>query len=146
MIQKLSQEEFLKTFERVPRVAFNLLIEDGEGKVLLTKRAIPPEEGSWHFPGSFLLKDEAINECLQRVARDEFGYTLLEKAQLAGVFEDLNKDPRGHIIDVVYKVILKDQLPLLVTSETKEAAYFGKLPQDMGFNHKESLLCLGYKD
>jgi ADP-ribose pyrophosphatase YjhB (NUDIX family) len=145
MIKRLPHDEFLKTFEKVPRVAFNLLIEDPEGRVLLTKRSIPPEQDLWHFPGSFLLKEETINECLQRIARDEFGYDLQEKPQLAGVFEDLDKDPRGHVIDIIYKVTLDKQVPLVATSETKEAKYFDTLPENIGFNHKESLVCLGYK-
>ena len=146
MANRLPYEEFLKTFENVPRVAFNLLIEDHKGKILLTKRSIPPEKDLWHFPGSFLLKGETISECMQRIAHDEFGYVFKEEPRLAGVFEDLDKDPRGHVIDIVYIIKLKEQIKLVLTQETKEAKYFDRIPENMGFNHKETLIALGYKE
>ena len=54
--ERLPEKEFLETFKNVPRLAVNLLITDQNGRVLLTRRNIPPFLGSWHFPGSFLLK------------------------------------------------------------------------------------------
>lgn len=60
--KRLSQEEFLETFKNVPRVAINLIITDIDNKVLLTRRNISPCLGEWHFPGSFLLKNETIDE------------------------------------------------------------------------------------
>jgi 8-oxo-dGTP diphosphatase len=145
MALKLPQEEFLKTFEKVPRVALNIIVEDNDGKFLLTKRSISPEKGLWHFPGSFLLKEEKIDECLKRITLSEFGYELKENPELMGVFEDLEKDPRGHVIDVMYKVKLNEQIPLSTTNETNEVRYFDKIPADIGFNHGETLSQLGYK-
>ena len=146
MPRKLSEDEFLKTFEKAPRIAFSLLIENQNKEILLTKRLISPEKNMWHYPGSFLLKDETIEGCLKRVAKNELGYNLKEKTYLIGVFENLNKDPRGHVIDVIYKLKTTNKKQLfLPTEETKEIRFFKILPKQMGFNHRNSLKYLGYK-
>ncbi len=143
MVQKLPYDEFLKTFEKVPRVAISLFIENSSNEVLLAKRAISPGENTWHLPGSFILKGESIRECIKRILGTELGYNGEFAFKVANVFEDLNKDPRGHVIDMVYKIEASSDIPALPTSETKEAAYFKTLPDHIGFNHLEVLHRLG---
>ncbi|HCR81663.1 MAG: hypothetical protein UY13_C0002G0467 [Candidatus Pacebacteria bacterium GW2011_GWB1_47_8] len=145
MVKILSHQEFLKTFINVPRVSVNLLIEDKQGKLLLTQRAITPGVGKWHYPGGFLLKGETIEACLKRLAKREFNYDLKEAPEFVGVFENLAGDPRGHVIDLMYRLKLNHQIPLNATTETKAAQYFDRIPKEIGFNHHETLLKLGYK-
>jgi ADP-ribose pyrophosphatase YjhB (NUDIX family) len=145
MVKRLPHESFLKTFELVPRVAINLLVENQDGNLLLAKRAIPPSPDVWHFPGSFLLKGETIQACLIRIAKDEINLELKGEPELAGVFEDLDKDPRGHVIDVVYRIRLKADISLKPTQETKELHFFKKIPTQIGFNHRETLLKLTHR-
>lgn len=148
--ERLPEQEFLETFKNVPRVAVNLLITDRDGKVLLTRRNIPPFLGSWHFPGSFLLKNEPIIDAQRRVARDEFGLELDERADLSllGAFDDLDSDPRGHVVDLAYGLTIEDPSQIKPTKETSEVKFFDrdKLPKDIGFNHRDTLRRLGYKD
>ncbi len=144
MPQKLPYEEFLKTFEKVPRVAISLLIENKDGAVLLAKRSIPPEAGAWHLPGSFILKGESIEECITRILKTELGYEGGKKYKVEQVFEDLDKDPRGHIIDMIYRVEEAHIIPQK-TEESAEVAYFKSLPKGIGFNHLEVLHTLKYK-
>jgi len=148
--ERLSEQEFLETFKKIPRLAVNLLITDHDGRVLLTKRNIPPFSGSWHFPGSFLLKNEPIADAQRRVARDEFGLELDEKADLSllGVFDDLDGDPRGHVVDLAYGLTIEDSSQIKPTRETSEVKFFdkNKLPKNIGFNHRDTLHRLGYKD
>ena len=108
--QKLPYEQFLKTFELAPRVAVNLLIEGevcetsrGKKEILLTRRKKPPFAGSWHLPGSFVLKGESLMDCVQRVANEELGLKV-KNATLVGVFDDIDGDPRGHVVDLVYQI------------------------------------------
>ena len=146
MPKKLPYKTFIKTFELVPRVAFNLLISDREGQILLTKRAISPFKNHWHLPGSFLLKGETILECLRRIAKNEVGVHLdVKKAKLSGVFEDIDKDPRGHVIDVVYGYKLTGKVEFNPGVDTKEIRFFKKLPSKIGFSHLKTLHKLGYK-
>lgn len=148
--QRLPEQEFLETFKNVPRLAVNLIITDLDGKVLLTRRNISPFSGSWHFPGSFVLKNEPIIDTQKRVARDEFGLELDEQADLSllGAFDDLHSDPRGHVVDLVYGLTIEDSSQIKPTKETSEVKFFerDKLPKDIGFNHRDTLHKLGYKD
>lgn len=144
--QRLPYEEFIKSFEKVPRLAINLLITDKENSVLLTRRNIEPSKGCWHFPGSYLLKNELIVEAQKRIAEDELGLILKQnKIKLLGVFEDLNGDPRGHVIDVMYGFKIDNKTKVKPTKETLEIKFFDKLPDDIGFNHRETLKKLGFR-
>lgn len=143
MPQKLPYDEFLKTFEKVPRVAISLFIENSNKEVLLAKRAISPGENTWHLPGSFILKGERIKDCIKRILENELGFQKEFTYKVANVFEDLDKDPRGHVIDMVYRVEATSDMQVLPTLETKEAMYFKSLPEHIGFNHLEVLHRLG---
>lgn len=146
MSKKLPQKLFLKTFEHVPRVGINLLLTDKKGRFLLTKRAKPPFKDFWHFPGSFILKGENLTKCLERIAQDELGLKLqTSRAKLLGVFENIDKDPRGHVIDIVYTYEIKEEISLRPVRDTKEMRFFSRLPSKVGFNHREVLRLLGFR-
>src|SRR3990172_886703 len=99
MPQKLSYEDFLKSFELAPRLAIELLIENKKGELLLLKRDKEPFAGQWHLPGGFLLKDESINDCIQRLADAELSLDIdTTQTERLGLFETLSGDPRGHIL------------------------------------------------
>jgi ADP-ribose pyrophosphatase YjhB (NUDIX family) len=166
--KKLPYKKFLESFKYAPRPAVNLLIERENGKfrklpikeVLLTKRKKQPFAGNWHLPGSFVLKGEALMDCAKRVAKEELGTeieTKVEKVKrlLVGVFDDIDGDPRGHVVDLVYQYTIKqDQKgqafsekawPSKAVGDTAEIKCFKKLPRNIGFNHRETLNLLGYK-
>lgn len=147
MPKRLSQEEFEKSFENVPRAAINLIVTEINGRVLLTRRNIPPCEGSWHFPGSFVLKNETIDEALKRVVENELGMDLVEEVnfKLLGNFDDINGDSRGHVIDMVYGMQISDVSKIVATKENIEVGFFDKLPKNIGFNHRNTLEKLGYR-
>lgn len=148
---RLPEKEFLKTFKKAPRVAVNLLISNIYGEILLTRRNISPFEGYWHFPGSFLLLNETIDECRKRVAENELNLKLNEGLKgitfsLLGAFDDLRGDPRGHVVDLIFGTTLPDISQIKATTETSEVKFFKELPKKMGFNHKDTLHKLGYED
>lgn len=145
MKTKLAYDLFLKTFKNAPRVAINLIITDKNNRVLLVKRANPPFLDFWHFPGSFLLKGEKLNNCLTCIAKKELRLVInSHKTQLLGVFEDLNKDPRGHVVDILYGYKV-DNFDFKPVEDSKEIQFFDKLPKKIGFNHRETLEKLGFK-
>ncbi len=147
--KRLPEKEFLETFRNAPRVAINLIITDSDEKVLLTKRNIPPFSDYWHFPGSFLLKNETIFEAQKRIAKDEFGLEIkdTDKLFILGAFDDLNGDPRGHVVDIMYGLLIEDTSAIKATKETSEIKFFNKdnLPIYIGFNHRDTLNKLGYR-
>ena len=143
--KRLPQKLFLEAFKYTPRLAVCLLVKNEKGEILLTRRAIPPQKGAWHYPGTFLWKHEKISECFKRLFKDEFGMHLNGKARLKflGLFENIHKDPRGHVIDAMWKYKISSAEKIIPTAETREARFFKKLPQRIGFNHRDTLKKLG---
>lgn len=136
--KELPYQTFLDTFKLVPRVAISLVILNPYSDILLTKRSINPFKNKWHLPGSFILKGETINECINRIGRKELGVNLQFMAKRFLVVNNtLKDDPRGHVVELLYEVYnLKNiDIPKLCNSgETVTASFFSSPPKDMGFH------------
>lgn len=63
------------------------LCVDEEGRVLLSRRAVPPFEGCWDFPGGFLDEGEHPLDCLRRELREEAGVEI-EPSDCLGIWMD----------------------------------------------------------
>ena len=132
-VQPLPLEAFLRTFDLVPRAAVCLLVRDATRGVLLAKRAEGMAmAGAWHLPGAFLLRNEPIADCVARIARKELGVGVAAWRPF-GFFEDLDGDPRGHVIDLVVEVETgSEPAP---PEETGAVRYFDTVPDGLGFHH-----------
>lgn len=136
----LEDDDFNKSFELAPRVACNLFVVDREDRFLLTRRALEPERGKWHLPGSLLLKHETIDQCLVRTAAQELGFPISARdCRLKIVHENISGDPRGHIINLTYKYRLLKDVLMTPWGDSSEMALFTHIPEDLGFNHAEIL-------
>lgn len=51
----------------------NALVEDGDGRVLLARRAVEPDKGKWDVIGGFLEEHEHPLDGLRREVREETG-------------------------------------------------------------------------
>ncbi len=56
-----------------PKVAVGTIIDDGEGRILLVRRAIEPGYGKWVFPGGYVDRGEPVLAAAIREAREESG-------------------------------------------------------------------------
>ena len=54
-----------------PKPCTTILLFNGEGRLLLTKRGIEPKKGYWDVPGGFCEVGESIEETAIREAREE---------------------------------------------------------------------------
>jgi ADP-ribose pyrophosphatase YjhB (NUDIX family) len=63
------------------------LCVDDEGRVMLSRRAIPPFEGSWDFPGGFLDEGEHPLDGVRRELKEEAGVEV-EPLDLVGIWMD----------------------------------------------------------
>ena len=61
------------------------LVEDGEGRVLLGRRAVPPEQGLWDILGGYLEEHEHPLDGLHRELLEETGLTI-EPDRFLGTF------------------------------------------------------------
>jgi NAD+ diphosphatase len=68
----------------VPAVAG---IIEHEGKVLLIKRARPPQKGFWAFPGGFVDYEECLEDGLVREMREEVNLTVTACTYLVSEWE-----------------------------------------------------------
>lgn len=136
----LTAKQFKKSFDLAPRLIIDILVLNKFDQFLLTRRGTPPEIGKWQIPGSFLLKDETMQECVGRIGVEELGFTLsYNDCRLASVQEDLTQDLRGHVVHIIYKYRLLRDISLRPWGESTEMAFFSSIPQDMGFHYSEIL-------
>jgi 8-oxo-dGTP diphosphatase len=136
----LTPRQFKTSFNLVPKLMINILVLNKLDQFLLTRRGIEPEIGKWQIPGSFLLKGETVQECVARIGVEVLGFTLSSNdCRLALFEEDLVKDPRGHVVHVIYKYRVLRDISLKPWGESAEMAFFSSIPQDMGFHYGEIL-------
>jgi ADP-ribose pyrophosphatase YjhB (NUDIX family) len=70
-----------------PAPTASALLTDGDGRVLLTRRAGEPGEGLWDLPGGFVDEGEGALATLRRELREELGVEI-EPGRLVGSLPD----------------------------------------------------------
>src|SRR5690349_11201706 len=80
-------------------------LDEGELKVLLIQRELPPFQGDWALPGGFVRMDESLEEAARRELREETGLSDVYLEQLY-TFGDINRDPRGRVVSVAYYALV----------------------------------------
>lgn len=136
MPDKLSYDDFLESLRLSPRLVVELVIENNKREILLLKRDNDPFKDYWHLPGGFLLKGESISACIKRHAKEELGISPTDSGKFIGIFENIDGDPRGHILHYVVR---------FEQDQNVEGSYFSKLPQETIPYQRKFLLELGYK-
>jgi 8-oxo-dGTP diphosphatase len=119
---------------------------DGDVQVLLIQRDKPPFRGAWALPGGFVRVGESPEEAARRELEEETGIRDIPLEQLR-IFGDPGRDPRGHVVTVVYLGLLgpecsPDQRPRHVEagSDAAEARWWSinDLPA-LAFDHADIL-------
>jgi 8-oxo-dGTP diphosphatase len=101
-MSKTAKRQFCYDYPR-PAVAVDMVIVTTERRprVLLIRRKHDPFAGMWAVPGGFVEENEALEGAAQRELREETGVETDRLEQLH-TFGDPGRDPRGHVISVVY--------------------------------------------
>lgn len=93
-----------------PALAADSAVRRGN-EVLLIQRKYPPMQGAWAFPGGFVDQGEDPHDAALRELQEETGLVGTE-AKLLMVMGDPDRDPRKHIVSIVYEVeVSADQVP-----------------------------------
>ena len=80
--------------------------DDGELKVLLIERGLPPFKGHWALPGGFVRIDETLDEAARRELAEESGLAKIYLEQLY-TFGAVDRDPRERVVSVAYYALVK---------------------------------------
>jgi len=125
-------------FEK-PAVTVDVLlftVEEGELKIVLVKRNIPPFKDSWALPGGFVRIFESLEEAAERELKEECNVEDVYLEQLF-TFGEINRDPRERVITVTYLALADYHKWILQSSgDAKESKLFpvSKLPK-LAFDH-----------
>ncbi len=123
---------------RTPALATDCVIFDPVGRVLLIRRKDEPSAGHHALPGGFVKNGETVDAACRREVREEAGVEVGELT-LVGVYSDLNRDPRGHIVSVAYATRLpSDPLPT-AGSDATSAEWVDTRQVTLGFDHARIL-------
>ncbi|MCK5233812.1 MAG: NUDIX hydrolase [Candidatus Aenigmarchaeota archaeon] len=135
IIPHLSDKEFSRALNVMPTVVVEVLVKDSTGKILLGRRNTTPFKGMWQFTGGFVYKDEKVSDAAKRIAKREIGIDI-KIDKFIGFYEYIKKDPRGHLIALVYsaKEIRGVISPTLDNTELK---FFGRPPKNIVSFHKK---------
>jgi len=85
-----------------PSVAVDGIVLQG-GKLIAVRRKNEPYQGMPALPGGFVELGETTIEAVVREVREETGLETRVQ-RLVGVFSDPRRDPRGHVISIVYEL------------------------------------------
>ncbi len=107
--------------------------------VLLVKRKIHPFFGFWVIPGGHIEYGETAENAVKRELKEELGVTVKIK-KLIGVYSNPKRDPRYHIISIVY-LVEKNKGKIKLNEEASEFKFFylKNLPKKIGFDHRKAL-------
>ena len=78
--------------------------------VLLVKRKKDPYKGLLALPGGFVNEGETVEDAVIREVCEETSLEI-HPIEILGVYSDPNRDPRGHILSVVFIGIIVDGIP-----------------------------------
>lgn len=112
--------------------------DDTQLKVLLIKRSIEPEFGTWALPGGFIRYDEDLDTASARILNERTGVTGLYMEQL-GAFGDINRFPERRVITIVYYALVKPgKYKINPGPDASDANWFGieDLPY-LPFDHEK---------
>jgi len=120
---------------RNPFPTVDVIVERGQGRVLLIKRRNPPL--GWALPGGFVDYGESVEDAGRREVMEETGVSVL-LTELLGVYSQPNRDLRFHSLSVTY--IGRSRDPICAGGDAVDVREFDleALP-DLVFDHERIL-------
>ena len=124
----LSPETFRTVLAATPLVSIDLLVRDGQRRLLLGRRHHAPAQGYWFVPGGRIRKGETLDAAFQRLTEAELGRACeRSQSRMIGVFEHHYPDcvfdgsVSTHYIVLAHELTLDAPLPEL--PQAQHAAY-----------------------
>ena len=115
-------------------------LDEGDLKVLLIQRGVPPFEGKWALPGGFVRVSETLDEAARRELEEETGLRKVFLEQLY-TFGSVDRDPRERVVSVAYYALVNlSDHTVDAATDAQDAAWFGvhDVPS-LAFDHVDIL-------
>ena len=112
------------------------LIDRPSRPIVLVERKNTPH--GWALPGGFVDVGEEVETAAMREAREETGLQVWLQ-HLLGVYSDPSRDPRGHIVSVVYTAVAIGEPQADDDARTASVIDVERLPEGLVFDHARIL-------
>ena len=123
------QGDIFKTIiAHTPLVSVDLIVKQ-DNKILLGKRVNNPAKGYWFTLGGRVLKNEAIQDAIHRIGKQELDIMIDSNPQFIGVFEhryddSIFRDVSTHYVNLGYEIEVSG-LEDLPQEQHSEYRWFG---------------------
>jgi 8-oxo-dGTP diphosphatase len=117
-----------------PILAVDVIVLNGEGRVLLIDRATEP--AGWALPGGKVEYGEGLRDAAERELREETGLEIDISNQF-GVYDAPERDPRHHVVSVVFVAVPSGTQRPVPGDGVKRARFFSQkgIPDRLVFDH-----------
>lgn len=105
-----------------PALAADSAVRRGD-EILLIQRKFPPMVGAWALPGGFVERDEDPMDAALRELKEETGMDG-SNAKLLMVMGDPQRDPRKHIVSIVYEIQVDEHQQPVAGDDAADARFW----------------------
>ena len=107
-------------------------------QVLLVKRGIEPNMGSWATPGGYVEWDESTEEAIVREVKEETNLNV-KTVKLVNIYSSPKRHPK-HVINILYLVDVEEGSPS-AGDDAEDASWFAldSLPEQMALDHRQNI-------
>jgi 8-oxo-dGTP diphosphatase len=120
---------------RNPSLAVDCVVFDPAGRLLLIRRKNPPFQGQYALPGGYVDYGESTEHAAARELAEETSLVATRVA-LVGVYSDPQRDPRGHVVSIAYRIETAGHDPRAGDDAAAAAFVAGWEDLDLAFDHR----------
>jgi len=91
------------------------------------------------LPGGFVKLGETVESACRREVMEETGIEVTE-ISLVGVYSDIDRDPRGHIVSVAFKAELMKEILPRAGSDARSAHWVDTDDVELAYDHARILV------
>ena len=100
------------------------------GSLFFSSRGV----GKHALPGGFVKIGETVASACRREVKEETGIEIAE-ISLVGVYSDIHRDPRGHIVSVAFMTEFTNETAPRAGSDARSAEWINMGDTDLAFDH-----------